>query len=344
MCVKLDKLQRWLPAKNFLAQSYGISVHFSDRHANYYTAWSYVTKEDLSAEESEGHPDLNTSKGPATMNAHVARHRSRKTKVRESLKEREGNDEECIESDQTTDECQPKKQKKRKRLSAFEFSQIIVEKGLKNRTDALAFAFMQKNEGKTDLAEFIINRGVKTVNEAIATAWEMEGAKSKQLRMAKSRLQILEEAANEPCQCEPVLQWKELAVQLLNNNGIAPESFANAMKELLHKGRGNYRNIMLTGPANCGKTFLLNPLNKIYKTFTNPASTSFAWVGAEEAEIVFLNDFRWSQQIIAWHDLLLMLDGQLVHLLAPKSHFAKDTVFDSDTPILATSTSINLCS
>ena len=54
---------------------------------------------------------------------------------------------------------------------------------------------MQKNEGKTDLAEFIINRGVKTVNEAIATAWEMEGATSKQLRMAKSRLQILEEAA-----------------------------------------------------------------------------------------------------------------------------------------------------
>ena len=46
------------------------------------------------------------------MNAHVARHQSRKTKVRESLKEREGNDEECIESDETTDECQPKKQKK----------------------------------------------------------------------------------------------------------------------------------------------------------------------------------------------------------------------------------------
>ena len=336
ICVKLDKLQRWLLAKNFLAQSYGISVHFSDRHANYYTAWSYVTKEDLNAEESEGHPDLNTSKGPTTMNAHVARRQSRKRKVRES-KEREGNDEECIESDETTDECQPKKQKKRKRLSAFEFSQIIVEKGLKNRTDALAFALMQKNEGKTELAEFIINRGVKTVNEAIATAWEMEGAKSKQLRMAKSRLEILEEAANEPCQCKPVLQWKELAVQLLKNNGIAPESFANALKELLHKGRGKYRNIMLTGPANCGKTFLLNPLNKIYKTFTNPASTSFAWVGAEEAEIVFLNDFRRSQQIIAWHDLLLMLEGQLVHLPAPKSHFAKDTVFDSDTPIFATS-------
>ncbi len=63
MCVNLDKLQRWLPAKNFLAQSYGISVHFSDRHANYYTVWSCVTKEDRSAEESEDHPDLKASKG-----------------------------------------------------------------------------------------------------------------------------------------------------------------------------------------------------------------------------------------------------------------------------------------
>ena len=124
---------------------------------------------------------------------------------------------------------------------------------------------------------------------------------------------------------------------MLKNNGITQESFAKAVKELLHKGRGKYRNIMLIGPANCGKTFLLNPLNKIYKTFTNPASTSFAWVGAEEAEVLFLNDFRWSQQIIAWHDLLLMLEGQLVHLPAPKSHFAKDIVFDSDTPVFATS-------
>ena len=50
-------------------------------------------------------------------------------------------------------------------------------KKVKNRTDALAFALMQKNH-KKDLAEVIINRGVKTVNEAMTTAWEMEIAKS----------------------------------------------------------------------------------------------------------------------------------------------------------------------
>ena len=56
----------------------------------------------------------------------------------------------------------------------------------------------------------------------------------------------------------------------------------------------------LTGPANCGKTFILNPLNVVYKTFSNPASTSFAWIGVENCEILFLNDFRWSSQILAW--------------------------------------------
>ena len=77
---------------------------------------------------------------------------------------------------------------------------------------------------------------------------------------------------------------------------------------------------MIVGAANCGKTFLLNPLNVIYNTFSNPACTSFAWVGAEKAEVLFLNDFRWSSSVIQWHDFLLLLEGQLVHLPAPKSH------------------------
>ena len=93
---------------------------------------------------------------------------------------------------------------------------------------------------------------------------------------------------------------------------------------------------MICGPANSGKTFLLNPLTCVYKTFCNPACTSYAWEGAEEAECIFLNDFRWSQQIIQWHAFLLMLEGQMVHLPAPKTHYAKDIVFDKDTPIFCT--------
>ena len=111
------------------------------------------------------------------------------------------------------------------------------------------------------------------------------------------------------------------------------------MRELLEKGRGKYRNIFLKGPANCGKTFLLNPLTVIYRTFLNPASTTFAWVGAELAEIIFLNDFRWSAQVLPWQDMLLLLEGQPVHFSAPKTHYAQDIVFEKDTPIFCTSKS-----
>ena len=55
------------------------------------------------------------------------------------------------------------------------------------------------------------------------------------------------------------------------------------------------------------------------------------------SEVIFLNDFHWSPQIISWNDFLLMSEGQPVHLPAPKSHLCKDIVFDKDKPIFGTS-------
>ena len=81
---------------------------------------------------------------------------------------------------------------------------------------------------------------------------------------------------------------------------------------------------------------MLNPLNEIFRIFSNPVSTTFAWVGAEMAEYIFLSDFRRSPQVIPWHDFLLMLEGQTVDVPAPKTHLAKDLVFDNDTPIFST--------
>ena len=108
------------------------------------------------------------------------------------------------------------------------------------------------------------------------------------------------------------------------------------LQDLLDKGRGKYRNIFIVGPANCGKTFILNSLKKVFATSSNPSTTTFAWVGAEQAECIFLIDFRWSAEEIPLHDLLLMLKGQPVYLPAPKTHYAKDLIFDQDTPIFAT--------
>ena len=51
-----------LPAKNYLKDQHDISVHFSNLHYNYYSAWKYVIKEDKQVLQSENLPDLWHSK------------------------------------------------------------------------------------------------------------------------------------------------------------------------------------------------------------------------------------------------------------------------------------------
>ena len=332
MAIKLKRCHRWLSSKNYLSEEYGISVHYSNAHFNYYSAWQYVSKDDEDVVFSAGHPDLWNKNPPKTAKASKRLRKSTKCKESDLDDTDEGHD---PDDDNGTSQGKSKATKK-KRLSAFDLSEIIVEKNIKTRTELLALANQQKNEGKSDIAQFIVNRGPKVVAEVLNTAWEMNTAEERLSRTQKTRMEILAEARNSQCTrgCEGM--WIQCATEVLQNNGVSVQGFSDAVKLVLEKGRGKYRNVMIVGPANCGKTFILSPLTSIYNTFRNPACTSFAWVGAEQAECIFLNDFRWSPQVISWNDMLLLLEGQLVHLPAPKTHFAKDIAFEKDTPIFCT--------
>ena len=47
------------------------------------------------------------------------------------------------------------------KLSVFDVSQIIVEKGIRTPLQLLAYTNNQKREGKTDLVELRANRGAR---------------------------------------------------------------------------------------------------------------------------------------------------------------------------------------
>ena len=87
-------------------------------------------------------------------------------------------------------------------------------------------------------------------------------------------------------------KWLTSANQVLVSNGVHPYVFADRVRTLLSKGRGKIRNVIIVSLANCGKTFLLHPLEIIFKTFSNPANAKYGWVGADKPEVIFLNDFR----------------------------------------------------
>lgn len=88
---------------------------------------------------------------------------------------------------------------------------MIVEKQIKNRTELLTLGKVQKEEGKHDLAEFIVNRGPRVIAEVIKTAWELEAALETLERQRKTRLELLENARERECEEECYGQWRKLA-------------------------------------------------------------------------------------------------------------------------------------
>ena len=271
-------------------------MNYSSRHHNYYSAWQYVTKSDDMYVESADHPDLKNSSEPRTSSASRAKRSNKGLRKGKQCRDVDG-DEESDEEMEDTESPSTSRKRKRKRLSAFEVSEIIVDKKVKSLVELQALAYEQKKEGKPDLAEFLVNRTPRAVADVLNSAWEIENAQEKLARSKKTRMQLLEEAREKECVEGCNGQWQICAAEILSNNCVSLQVFRDAVCDLLMKGRGKYRNIMITGNANCGKTFLLNPLTHIYNTFCNPASGSFAWVGVENAECIFLNDFRWSPHV-----------------------------------------------
>ena len=158
-------------------------------------------------------------------------------------------------------------------------------KNIKTKVHLLKLANEQKNESKRDLPFYVLNN-IDKCTKLIQTTWEMENARTLMERQVKARMELLEVYLASDCvpQC----------------NGF----FAEAVRCLLDRGRGKHRNLLITRPANCGKTFLLSPLTKVYQSFVNPAQNTFVWVGAERAQIIFLNDLRWTARLIPWRNFL----------------------------------------
>lgn len=172
----------------------------------------------------------------------------------------------------------------------------------------------------------------------IETTWTMENASGRLLRQNLTRIEILTSFLQKPCHDSCAGSWLVAALETLSNNNITRNDFGTAVKRLLRERRKKYTNILIIGPSNCGKTFILLPLAQIYNCFQNPASTSFAWVGVETSEVILLNDLRWTSNLITWNNFLLLLEGQPLHFPAPKSHYSKDIFLVKDIPVFATST------
>lgn len=144
----------------------------------------------------------------------------------------------------------------------------------------------------------------------------------------------------EPCVCEG--EWLKCVKEILHLNNIDEKQYANALYSQLLEGRGKFKNIMLVGVFNCGKTFLVKPLRTLYQhsLFENPANTKFGWVGVEKTSVILLQDFRWERELICWNDLLLLLEeDETVKFPTPRNTHREDIVIPNTSKVAIFATS-----
>ena len=330
MAVKLSATRRWYAVSKYLQDKHKIQVNFSNEHCGYVAAYRYVCKDKDLQEvlHSPGHTNLSQVGSPRTKNA---------------MNKFSANARKCRSEEPTPSSSSSTKPKvsKPKRLSNTDIAEFLIKNNLKTENELMVVAKKRHDDGERDIYSFIMNKSPKALSDLVNTTWKLQNAQHVEDRISKSRIDILKEHINGPCTANCSGEWFACAREVLRNNNINLYTFADSVRQCLIKGRQKRNNIMLVGPTNCGKSFLLNPLEIIYKAFVNPSSTSYAWIGLDEHEVAYLNDFRYTPECIKWSDFLLLLEGQTVNLPRPKNQFSTDLKItrDNTIPFFATSKS-----
>lgn len=234
LALKLSGAKRWLEAKKFIEAEHGITLNFSD-HDGYYTAYKYVNKCDDKVFLSTGHPNLDEIGSPRTKHCQQTYRKRRSEKKSSNVADKEA---------ATTP-------KRRKKLSNLEVAEFIVERKIKTETELLAVANEQSEEGKKDLAAFVLSRNSKVLHDLIEQTWKMKTASATVQRKKASRIDLIRKAADGECSLSCQGKWFECAQEVLVNKKVHPILFAAAVRELLLLGRGKYRNVIIIGPTNC---------------------------------------------------------------------------------------------
>ena len=104
----------------------------------------------------------------------------------------------------------------------------------------------------------------------------------------------------------------------LMNNGIDVHTFAHAVCAALHHGAKRGANVAVVGVAGCGKSALLEPLEKVFRAAAKPqAGSTFALANVLGAEVLLWQDYSHDEGTICFTDLLSLFVGETIDVRRP---------------------------
>ena len=332
--IKLKNPVRWLSAKKYLKENFNCVCNFAVSNSLYAGAYRYATKSDHTFFEASvlvRHPNLDL------ISKTYERALTANTTYRENAQKRKAND-----GGEGSSGAKPKKRTRaefRADLGLF-----IVENSIKKEIELVALAKSRLVSGDRKLFDYLFNMKKRDRVELVSDAWRFADSDTilREENIAVMKY-IMEK--NYPCECNEG-EWKWCAQNLFERNNIDLNDFREALQRCLTLGRRKHNNLMLVGPTSSGKTFLLKPLQKMVPhVFSNPPGSTFGWMGAENANLVFLNDMRWKPPgpthhgNISWEAFFNLLEGNDVSLPAAMNVQSEHVHIKRPIPILATSIS-----
>ena len=324
MTVKLSTQSKWLQIKKEFYNRHNVQLHFSCKTYGYAKAYQYTTKSSPPEwiSHSEGHEDLTPIRVRTEhcMAANVQRGKQGEEKKRRAATAAGSS------KDKTAQEPHDLRHK--------DVIKLVVDKKVGSYEHLQGMGEVRRRLGEWDLFNYLAIHTKIKIEEMIQRVWSTMQAPEKLSAVDLPRIAVVTNAKSGDCVANCEGNWRRMAEEIVSQNPLVDgKRLKQQMLANIDMGRCKGSTLFFVGPQDAGKSFLLLPIEVMFKTFSNPTRGTYNWVGVEDAECIFLNDFRWDKNLIAWDDLLRLLAGERLWFERPKNLFASNYLMDETNTI-----------
>jgi hypothetical protein len=321
---------RYMPVKRALLQRHGLASHWSCSHLGYYSMVRYVVVPsprkplaclDAFPELSPGHPALEDCvHQPITAAALGAK----RLRVEQKAAE---------------------KGKPDPRVTDMDIWALVVRSGIRNTTEDPRAHLRLGQYAKAHCGEAMVQalfRLRHKLPSLIDDIWEWESLDDIVAVTARSRVELLDEAAAKPCACGGA--WKNFVLSSFRENGINPTELCKDVYKAMLQGRSEDVPVIVLAGATGGegKSAFFKALFNIFRVehmvFARPGKGSFPFLQLPEAKVVFLDEWRFDAEVLPWALQCLWYDGSAVPITRPQNQAGASghVLYKGTAPIFVT--------